>query len=661
MKIKELVSKMTLEEKAGMCSGNDFWHTKAVERLNIPAIMVSDGPHGLRKQAEAGDHLGVNESIEAVCFPTACATACSFDRNLMKSMGETLGKECQAEDVAVLLGPAVNIKRSPLCGRNFEYISEDPYLAGELAAAYIKGVQSQHIGTSIKHFAANNQEHERMSGSSEIDERTFREIYLPAFETVVKNVDPWTVMCSYNRINGEFASENHKLLTEILRDEWGFDGFVMSDWGAVSDRVAGVIAGLELEMPTSLGTNDADLVKAVKDGTLSEEILDTAVERILNIVFRYVDNRQKEVFDRDADHKKAVEIAKQCMVLLKNEDQILPLKERMKDVAIIGGFAAKPRFQGGGSSHINSKSVMTAVETMKRYGDVAYAEGFSATEDIIETDKFKEAIETARNAKAVIIFAGLPDSFESESYDRKHMRLPDCQNQLIEEIAKVQKQIVVVLHNGSPVELPWADRVKGIVEAYLCGEGVAEAVADILYGKANPCGKLAETFPIKLEDNPSYLNFPGTGGKVNYAEGIFVGYRYYDTKKMEVCYPFGYGLSYTSFALSDLMLSNDSMKESETVSVSVNVKNTGNMAGKEIVQLYVKDLTGAAIRPEKELKGFEVVELEPGEQKKVVMTLNKRSFAWYSEELKDWYAATGDYVIMLGNSSRNIVEKKYNK
>lgn len=652
--IKEIVSKMILEEKAGMCSGSDFWHTKTVERLGVPAVMVSDGPHGLRKQADQADHLGVNESIEAVCFPAACATSCTFDRKLMREMGEILGKECQAEELAVLLGPAVNIKRSPLCGRNFEYLSEDPYVAGELSAAYIEGVQSQNVGTSIKHFATNNQEHERMSGSSELDERTFREIYLPAFETAVKKAQPWTVMCSYNRINGVFASENHKLLTEILRDEWGFEGFVVSDWGAVSDRVAGIIAGLELEMPSSSGTNDESIVQAVKDGTLSEAVLDTAVERILNIVFRYSENKQKEIFDRAADHKKAVEIARQCIVLLKNEDHILPFREGMDDVAVIGGFAAKPRFQGGGSSHINAKQVSTAVETMKKYGEIQYAEGFSAVGDVADEALFKEAVETAGKAKAAVVFAGLPDSFESEGYDRSHMRLPDCQNQLIEEILKVQENVVVVLHNGSPVELPWADRVKGIVEVYLCGEGVAEAVADILYGKANPCGKLAETFPMKLEDNPSYLNFPGTGGKVCYAEGVFVGYRYYDTKKMAVRYPFGYGLSYTQFEISNLRLSKTAVQGTETVEVSVDVKNIGSMAGKEVIQLYVKDTTGAAVRPEKELKGFEAVSLEPGETKTVVLELNQRSFAWYHEAIQDWYAATGDYIILVGNSSRNI-------
>ncbi len=657
MNVKEIVSKMSLEEKAGMCSGLDFWHTKPVERLGVPSVMVSDGPHGLRKQADVADHLGVNESIVAVCFPAACATACTFDRELMKDMGTTLGKECQAENVSVLLGPAVNIKRSPLCGRNFEYLSEDPYLAGELAASYINGVQSQNVGTSIKHFAANNQEHERMSGSSEVDERTLREIYLSSFETAVKKAQPWTVMCSYNKINGVFASENRWLLNDILKEEWGFEGFVMSDWGAVSDRIAGVIAGLELEMPGSYGTNDKRIVEAVRGGKLPENTLDNAVERILNIVFKYAEHAKTEVFDREADHEKSVEVAKQCIVLLKN-DHILPFAEQEEGVAFIGGFAKKPRFQGGGSSHINSYKVTSTVEEAVKYGKITYAEGFSATEDIVDEKLFAEAIETAKNAKKVVVFAGLPDSFESEGYDRIHMELPCCQDKLINEIIKVQKNVVVVLHNGSPIELPWADEVSGIVEAYLGGEGIAEAIVDILYGKANPGGKLAESFPYKLADNPTYLNFPGTGKKVQYAEGVFVGYRYYDTKQMEVRYPFGYGLSYTNFEISNVLINKKEIVDTETVTVSVDVKNTGALAGKEVVQLYVRDNTGAAVRPDKELKGFEAVYLNPGETRTVTMELNKRSFSWFNEEIGDWYAATGDYTILVGNSSRNIVAEE---
>ena len=655
--VKGIIREMTLEEKAGMCSGKDFWHLKGVERLGIPEVMVSDGPHGLRKQAAEADHLGLNESIKAVCFPTACATACSFDRDLLEEMGERIGDECQAEDLSVILGPAVNIKRSPLCGRNFEYFSEDPYLASQMAAAHIKGVQSKNVGTSIKHFAANNQEHRRMSCSSEVDERTLREIYLAAFETAIKAAKPDTVMCSYNRINGEFASENHWLLTEVLRDEWGFDGYVMSDWGAVNDRVKGLKAGLELEMPASGGTTDKEIVEAVKNGELDEAVLDRAVERILNIVFKFVDNRQEGKFDKEEDHKLAAKIEAESMVLLKNEG-VLPLPTQGKKIAFIGKFAEAPRFQGGGSSHINSFKITGALEAAKEVAQVTYAQGYDIKEDVIDQDMLNQAVETAKEADVAVIFAGLPDAFESEGYDRSHMRMPECQNTLISEIAKVQENVVVVLHNGSPVEMPWADEVKGILEAYLGGQAVGQAEVDVLFGKANPCGKLAETIPYKLADNPSYLNFPGDGQTVAYNEGVFVGYRYYDTKEMPVRYPFGYGLSYTTFEYSDLQLSADRIKDTDTLKVTLKVKNTGDRAGKEIVQLYVADKTGAACRPVKELKNFVKVELQPQEEKTVEMELDKRSFAWYNTQIHDWYAASGEYEILAAASSRDIRLKK---
>ena len=648
--VKGIIREMTLEEKAGMCSGKDFWHLKGVERLGIPEVMVSDGPHGLRKQAAEADHLGLNESIKAVCFPTACATACSFDRDLLEAMGERIGDECQAEDLSVILGPAVNIKRSPLCGRNFEYFSEDPYLASQMAAAHIKGVQSKNVGTSIKHFAANNQEHRRMSCSSEVDERTLREIYLAAFETAIKEAKPDTVMCSYNRINGEFASENHWLLTEVLRDEWGFDGYVMSDWGAVNDRVKGLKAGLELEMPASGGTTDKEIVEAVKNGELDEAVLDRAVERILNIVFKFVDNRQEGKFDKEEDHKLAAKIEAESMVL--------PLPTQGKKIAFIGKFAEAPRFQGGGSSHINSFKITGALEAVKEVAQVTYAQGYDIKEDVIDQDMLNQAVETAKEADVAVIFAGLPDAFESEGYDRSHMRMPQCQNTLISEIAKVQENVVVVLHNGSPVEMPWADEVKGILEAYLGGQAVGQAEVDVLFGKANPCGKLAETIPYKLADNPSYLNFPGDGQTVAYKEGVFVGYRYYDTKEMPVRYPFGYGLSYTTFEYSDLQLSADRIKDTDTLKVTLKVKNTGDRAGKEIVQLYVADKTGAACRPVKELKNFVKVELQPQEEKTVEMELDKRSFAWYNTQIHDWYAASGEYEILAAASSRDIRLKK---
>ena len=650
--LKKIVSQMTLEEKAGMCSGLDFWHLKHVERLGIPEVMVSDGPHGLRKQDDKGDHLGMNDSIKAVCFPPAALSACSFDRKLMEEMGKTIGKEAQANDVSIVLGPAVNIKRSPLCGRNFEYYSEDPYLAGEIAAAFINGVQSQHVGTSIKHFAANNQEYHRMSNSSEADERTLREIYFPAFETAVKKAQPYTFMCSYNQINGTFASENKWLLTDVLRGDWGFKGYVMSDWGAVNDRVKGLEAGLELEMPSSNGVNDALIVQAVKDGSLKEDILDQAVERILRIIFEYADNRAPQEFTMEKDHEEARHIAEESMVLLKNDEQILPLKASEK-VAFIGGFAKKPRFQGGGSSHINCFKITNALDSVPSDAQVTYAEGFPADKNLYDDALAAEAIKAAAAADKVVIFAGLPDSFESEGYDRSHMRLPECQNRLIAEILKVQPNTVIVLHNGSPVEMPWLNDIKGLLEAYLGGQAGGTAVANILYGKVNPSGKLAETIPLKLSDNPSYLNFGG-GEKVEYREGVFVGYRYYDTKEMDVAYPFGYGLSYTTFACSDLKISNENPTDKDTITVSVDVTNTGNMAGKEVVQLYVKDCTSSAIRPEKELKGFEKVFLNPGETKTVTMELDKRSFAWYNTELHDWFAASGEYKLLVGTSSRDI-------
>lgn len=649
--LKELIRQMTLEEKAGLCSGEDFWHLKSVERLGIPRTMVCDGPHGLRKQDEHADHLGINDSIEAVCFPPACLSACSFDRELMETMGTAIGKEAQACDISVVLGPAVNMKRSPLCGRNFEYYSEDPYLAGEIAASFVHGVQSQHVGTSIKHFAANSQEYRRMSNSSDADERTLREIYFPAFETAVKKAQPYTVMCSYNRINDTYASENPWLLTDVLRKEWGFEGYVMSDWGAVNNRVPGLIAGLDLEMPSSNGQNDALIVQAVKDGSLKEEILDQAVERILRVLFTAYDNRTAETLNLESDHETARHIAEESMVLLKNE-QVLPLKSSEK-VAFIGEFVKKPRFQGGGSSHINSFKIDNAWDSLPKDAQVVYAKGFPADGDLYDEALAAQAIQAASTSDKAVIFAGLPDSFESEGYDRTHMRLPDCQNRLIEEILKVQPNTIVVLHNGSPVELPWRLQVRGILEAYLGGQAGGAAVANILYGKVNPCGKLAETFPVKLSDNPSYLNFGGSK-HVEYREGVFIGYRYYDTKEMEVAFPFGHGLSYTTFSYDNLQVSNLHPSDTDTLTVSVDVTNTGHMEGKEIVQLYVKDLTGSAIRPEKELKGFGKVSLLPGETKTVTMELDKRSFAWYHTELKDWYAASGSYELLIGASSRDI-------
>ena len=652
MDIKALVSQMTLEEKAGLCSGLDFWHTKPVERLGVPSVMVSDGPHGLRKQDEKADHLGVNDSIKAVCMPAACATASSFDRDLMGRMGQAIGDSCQHEKLGVVLGPAVNIKRSPLCGRNFEYFSEDPYLAGEMSAAYINGVQSKNVGTSIKHFAANSQEHRRMSSSSNADERTLREIYFPAFEISVRKAQPWTVMCSYNRVNGVYASENPWLLTDVLRKEWGFKGYVMSDWGAVSDRVAGVAAGLDLEMPSSGGINDRKIVAAVKSGELDEKIVDQACERILEINYRYLDNARPETpWDQEADHQLSARIAEECMVLLKN-DGILPLN-KTDEVAFIGKFAAKPRFQGGGSSHINAFRTTSAVEAAQGL-PVTYVQGYSAARDMATDEMIAEAVQAAKAAKVAVVFAGLPDAYESEGYDRTHMAMPACQNRLIEAVAGANPNTVVVLHNGSPVEMPWLGKVKAVLEAYLGGQAVGIATVRLLYGDANPCGHLAETFPVKLSDNPSYLYYGGEGDEADYREGVFVGYRYYDKKEMPVLFPFGFGLSYTTFACSNLRLSGAKITDQETLTATVTVTNTGSRAGKTVVQLYVGDRESTVLRPIRELKGFEKVELQPGESRDVTFTLDKRAFAYWNAAIHDWHVETGAFTIEVGQSSRDI-------
>ena len=653
MDIKALIAQMTLEEKCSLLSGSDFWHTQPIERLGIPACMVSDGPHGLRKQDMGADHLGMNDSIEAVCMLAACATAASFDKEMIFRMGEAIGNSCQHEQLSVVLGPAVNIKRSPLCGRNFEYFSEDPYLAGEMAAAFINGVQSKNVGTSIKHFAANNQEHRRMSSSSNADDRTLREIYFPAFETAVKKAQPWTVMCSYNRINGVYASEDPWLLTDVLRDEWGFEGYVVSDWGAVSDRVEGVAAGLDLEMPASGGHNDRMVMEAVLDGTLEEGFVDQAVERILRINYRYLENAKPETpWDKEADHLLSAEIAGECMVLLKNNG-ILPLSKE-DDIAFIGEFAAKPRFQGGGSSHIHcfkTTSALEAAEGLK----VTYARGYSVKDDAATPEMIAEAVEKAKNAKVAVIFAGLPDSYESEGYDRIYMGMPPCQNELIEAVIAANPNTVVVLHNGSPVEMPWADKAAAIVEAYLGGQAVGIATVNVLFGDVNPCGKLPETFPKKLSDNPSFLFYGGEGNEADYREGIFVGYRYYDKKEMDVLFPFGHGLSYTSFAFDNLRLSADEIKDTDKLTVTVTAKNTGDRPGKTVIQLYTgRAQAGNAIRPVRELKGFEKVFLNPGESKDVTFTLDKRSFACWNEDLEDWFVETGFYSVEIGHSSRDI-------
>ncbi|WP_259415740.1 glycoside hydrolase family 3 C-terminal domain-containing protein [Bacillus toyonensis] len=657
--IKKIISEMTLEEKASLCSGLDFWNTKGIERLGIPSIMVTDGPHGLRKQAEGADHLGIYNSIPSTCFPSAVGLASTWNKDLIHEVGVALGEECQAEHVGVLLGPGANIKRSPLCGRNFEYFSEDPYLSSQMAINHVKGVQSQGIGTSLKHFAANNQEHRRMSVDAIVDERTLREIYLASFEDVIKEAQPWTVMSAYNKVNGEYASENNYLLHDILKDEWGFEGFVVSDWGAVNERVASLANGLELEMPSSFGIGEKKIIDAIHCGELSVEKLDQAVERLLYIIFKAYDNQlENATYSKDTHHQLAREVASESMVMLQNEDSILPLKKE-GTVAVIGEFAKQPRYQGGGSSHINPTKLESIFEELEMVSgektNILFAQGYDLASDDVDENLINEAKKIAESADTAVLFVGLPDRYESEGFDRKHLQMPENHVQLIEAIAEVQSNIVVVLSNGAPIEMPWIGKVKGILEGYLGGQALGGAIADLLFGDANPSGKLAETFPEVLSDNPSYLNFPGEGDKVEYKEGVFVGYRYYDAKNIEPLFPFGFGLSYTNFEYSKLSISKNEIKDTDTVSVLVNVKNAGSIAGKEIVQLYIKDVESSMIRPEKELKGFEKVELQPGEEKTVSFTLNNRSFAYYNVELKDWHVETGEFEILVGKSSREIV------
>ncbi|MCD7775658.1 MAG: glycoside hydrolase family 3 C-terminal domain-containing protein [Clostridiales bacterium] len=654
--LDEVVAGLTLDEKISLVSGKDFWHTVNIDDspVKIPSVMVSDGPHGLRTQRETADNLGMNDSIVAVCFPSAAGLASSFDTELMKELGETLGEECQAEDVSTILGPAINIKRSPLCGRNFEYFSEDPFAAGKMSAAYINGVQSKNTGVSLKHFAVNNQEKRRFTVSAETDERTLREIYLAGFETAVKEAQPWTVMCSYNRLNGEQVSESKKLLNDILRDEWGFKGAVISDWGAVNDRVKGLKAGLDLEMPGTYGVSGKKIKAAIEDGSLDEAVLDKACRRIINLAFKWTQNRLECTFDREEHHEKAKQAALKTQVLLKNEDGILPLNANKK-ITFIGEYAKKPRYQGGGSSHINSYKVTDAYSNSLNYASIGYIPGYGVDDTKIDEGLVNDAVAVAADSDVVVIFAGLPESFESEGFDRHHMRLPDCQNHLIERVAEVQKNIVVVLCNGSPVEMPWIDKVKGVLESYLGGEAVGEAQADILFGKANPSGKLAETFPVKLGDTPCYNSFPGTFNTVEYREGIYVGYRYYETFGKEVLFPFGHGLSYTTFKYSKLKLSSKEFTpETGEIEVSLDVANTGKVDGEEVVEIYVSPTEKTVFRSSIELKGFTKVFLKAGETKTVTVKLCGRSFAYYNTDEKDFVCDDGKYIIKAGASVADI-------
>ncbi|WP_105614733.1 glycoside hydrolase family 3 C-terminal domain-containing protein [Vallitalea okinawensis] len=648
-RIEQLIAELTLEEKASLCSGQDFWTTQPIERLGIPSVMVTDGPHGLRKQAGDADHLGFNESVPATCFPSGAGLASSWDRELIEEVGVALGIETQTEDVAVLLGPGVNIKRSPLCGRNFEYFSEDPYLSSQMAKHHILGVQSQGVGTSIKHFAANNQEFKRMCVDTIVDERTLREIYLASFETAIKEAEPWTVMCAYNQLNGEFCADNRNLLTEILRDEWGYEGLVVSDWGAENNRIEGIKAGMDLEMPGNGGRNDAKIIQAVKDGRLDEEDLNKVVRRVIELALKGTENAKEMTFNKEEHDAFARQVAGECMVLLKNDQELLPLKKEQK-VAVIGELAKNPRYQGGGSSHINPTFLHNTWDEIKDMGDVSYSQGYELLSDDINKDLESDAIQLAKENDVVVIFAGLPERYESEGYDRKHLRIPDNQVHLIEELYKANQKVVVVLSNGGAIEMPWINSTEAILEGYLGGQASGGAVVDVLYGKVNPSGKLAETFPMQLEDNPSEL-FSTEANQVTYHEGIFVGYRYYDAKKMKPLFPFGHGLSYTNFEFKGIQVDRKEMKDTDEVTVKVSVENTGKVTGKEVIQLYVRDIESTLKRPIKELKEFAKVELAPGEEKEVTFVLGKRAFAYYNVAIKDWHVETGDFEILVGTSS----------
>jgi beta-glucosidase len=653
--IPTIISQMTLEEKAGLCSGADFWHTKAIERLGIPAIMMTDGPHGLRKQSGSSDMVGLHSSVPATCFPTASATACSWDRGLLQEIGRAMAEECLQEDVSIILGPGVNIKRSPLCGRNFEYFSEDPYLAGEMGASLIAGLQDNGVGTSLKHYAANNQETLRMTIDSVVDERTLREIYLPAFEKAVKQSQPWTVMCSYNRLQGEYASENYSLLTKILRDEWGFLGVVVTDWGACNDRVKGLAAGQDLEMPSSNGMNDAKIVQAVKRGALDETVLDKVVERLLLLILKAVENRKPGFrYDSDFHHALARRAAAESAVLVKNDGDILPLKKEAR-MAVIGAFAKHPRYQGAGSSQINPARMDTAwAELSGQVSSITYSAGYDLASDTVDEALVQEACTAAKNAEVALVFTGLPAAYESEGFDREHLSLPENHIVLINRIAEANPNVVVILSNGAPVEMPWLGKTKAVLEGYLGGQAGGSAVVDILLGKVNPSGKLAETFAHHLEDYPSTRYFPSGPKTVEYREGLYVGYRYFDKAKKPVLFPFGYGLSYTSFAYSDLALSSQRISDQELLRVSIRVRNTGKLAGAEIVQLYVSDASATTFRPDKELKDFQKVFLQPGEEQQIEFFLEKRAFAYYNTQIKDWHVESGTFEILIGASSTDI-------
>ncbi len=657
-KVNDLVSKMTLEEKVSLCSGRDDWSSQPIERLDIPWIWMADGPHGLRR-APATNKAGYGDQHPATCFPTASALSASWDVDLIYKVGQALGEECQALGVNVLLGPGVNIKRSVLGGRNFEYFSEDPVLSGELGAAYINGVQSQGVGTSLKHFTANNVETMRMFMNSDVDMRTLHEIYLTPFEIAVKKAQPWTVMACYNRVQGVYGTQSPYLLTRILKEEWGFEGIVVSDWFAVIDRVEALKAGMHIEMPHVSNVNDEIVLKAVQDGDLDEAILDKLVKEIVMVVLK-AKSLDREGVDQKVDehHQFAREVHGQAITLLKNDNAVLPISDdKYKKIAVIGQFASDPRYQGNGSSEVKPTQLDNVLDIIKaEYGKgvkVKYAQGYNLKDDDDYT-MIDEAVKLAQESDIALVFAGLPLHYESEGIDRKHIDMPAAHNKLMAEVAKVQANTVAVLTNGSAVAMPWINEVPAVVETWLGGQAGAGAVADVLFGAVNPSGKLAETFPVKLADTPASFNFPGEQGNVIYGERIFVGYRYYDEKQIEPLFPFGHGLSYTSFEYSDIRVSAKKVTDKDVLEVRVKVANTGAVAGKEIVQLYISDAESTLQRPEKELKRFVKVELQPGETKELSFELSGRDYSYYDAKRDMWIAESGDFTVMVAASSRDI-------
>ena len=638
MDIETILKQMTLEDKIALCSGANFWETKKYEAYGIPSLFMCDGPHGLRKQENAADMLGVNNSRPATCFPAEVTTAGSWDPALLEQIGAAIGEEAKEQGVGLVLGPGANLKRNPLCGRNFEYFSEDPYLAGKLAAGFIRGVEAQGIGTSLKHFAANSQELSRFTSDSVMDDRTLRELYLTAFEIAVKEGKPSTVMCAYPKLNGTHCSDHKELLTDILRDEWGFDGMVVTDWGAMNDRIEGFRAGCDLNMPGGSDYMEKEVLAAVKAGTLFESCVDDSARRVLKLAFRAAETLSKQVScDYEAHHALAKRAATEGAVLLKNEGGILPLKQDAK-IAVIGTMAKSIRYQGAGSSHINPTKLSQPLDQLP---GALYAPGCDDRGDTTDA-LIAEAAETAKNAEIAVIFAGLPDQYESEGFDRDNIKMPEGHLRMIEAVADANPNTVVILLCGSAVECPWADRVKGILYMGLPGQAGGEAVADLIYGRASPSGKLAESWPYRYEDVPSSEIFGKTADAL-YQEGIYVGYRYYDKSGVPVRWPFGYGLSYTEFAYSDLAVSCNT--------VSVTVKNTGTFAGAEVVQLYIGAPQHGVHRPARELRGFQKVFLQPGECKTVIFPLTDRNFALWQD---GWKVPAGQYTISIGGLTASI-------